>query len=348
MGLVLDDIHLGTLLLSPMAGITDSVFRRLCRRMGAGAVYTEFVSSEGVIRSNRRTHELVAFQPEERPVGIQLFGGDPEVMAGAARQMWNLGPDLIDINFGCPVRKVVKKMAGSAVLRDLGLYREIIASVVEAVPGPVTVKLRAGWDESSLVYLEAAEIAVEEGVRAITLHPRTRTQGYKGRADWDRITHLVREIPIPVIGNGDLFEPEDVLRMMEETGCQAVMIARGAIGNPWIFSRTQTLFETGITPPPPLPEEKLETALLHSRLEVENKGEHRGLQEIRKHLAYYTRGLWCGAKLRQALFQTRRYPEIESIIKDYLNELSRYEAGKPSHFEPGLDAKKEREELRGA
>ncbi len=349
MGLVLDDIQMGTLLLSPMAGITDSVFRRLCRRMGAGAVYTEFVSSDGVIRSNRRTYQLASFQPEEHPVGIQLFGGNPEILADAARRMWELGPDLIDINFGCPVRKVVKKSAGSAVLQDLGLYREIIASVVDSVPGPVTVKIRAGWDESSLVYPEAAGIAAEEGVRAITLHPRTRAQGYSGKADWDRISHLVRESPIPVIGNGDLFEPEDVRRMMEETGCQAVMIARGAIGNPWIFSRTKTLLETGLNPPPPLPEEKLEAALLHCRLEVENKGEKRGLQEVRKHLAYYTRGLWCGAKLRQALFQTVHYLEIEGIIREYLDALSRYAAGEPSHFEPGLDAKRRtKEELRGA
>jgi len=344
-GLVLDDIHLGTLLLSPMAGITDSVFRRLCRRMGAGAVYTEFVSSDGVIRNNRRTLELASFRPEEHPVGVQLFGGNPDVLANAARQVWELGPDLIDINFGCPVRKVVKKTAGSAVLRDLDLYREIIASVVAAVPGPVTVKIRAGWDEESLVFSEAAGIAAEEGVRAITLHPRTRAQGYSGRADWDRITRLVEVSPIPVIGNGDLFEPEDVVRMMEETGCRAVMIARGAIGNPWIFSRTRTLLEEGVAPPPPLPVERLETALLHARLEMESKGEPRGLREVRKHMAYYTKGLWHGAKLRQAIFRLEQYAAIESLIRDYLDALSRYEAGEPSHFGREEDA---REELTGA
>ncbi len=301
MGLVLDDIHLGTLLLSPMAGITDSVFRRLCRRMGAGAVYTEFVSSDGVIRNNRRTLELASFRPEEHPVGVQLFGGNPDVLANAARQVW--------------------------------------------VPGPVTVKIRAGWDEESLVFSEAAGIAAEEGVRAITLHPRTRAQGYSGRADWDRITRLVEVSPIPVIGNGDLFEPEDVVRMMEETGCRAVMIARGAIGNPWIFSRTRTLLEEGVVPPPPLPVERLETALLHARLEMESKGEPRGLREVRKHMAYYTKGLWHGAKLRQAIFRLEQYAAIESLIRDYLDALSRYEAGEPSHFGREEDA---REELTGA
>jgi len=344
-GLVLDGIQMGTLLLSPMAGITDSIFRRLCRRMGAGMVYTEFVSSHGVIRNNRRTIELASFQPEEHPVGIQLFGGEPEVLADAARQVWELGPDLIDINFGCPVRKVVKQKAGSAVLRDLGLYREIIAAVVEAVPGPVTVKIRAGWDEEELVFTEAAGIAAEEGVRAITLHPRTRTQGYSGRADWNRITRLVETSPIPVIGNGDLFAPEDVLRMMEETGCRAVMIARGAIGNPWIFDRTRILLEEGIAPPPPLPVEKLEMALLHARLEVESKGERRGLREVRKHMAYYTKGLWRGAKLRQAMFRLERYDAIEILIGEYRAALSRYEAGEPSHFGPEPDV---REELTGA
>ena len=191
MALKLDDLDLGTVLLSPMAGVTDAVYRRLCRRMGADAVYTEFVSSDGIIRNNERTLEMLEFAEDERPIGIQIFGGDPQVVSDAARESWSLGPDLIDINFGCPARKVTKKMAGCAILQDLGLYREVIAAVVGVVDGPVTVKIRAGWDESQLVYLDATRIAAEEGARAVALHPRTRAQGYSGRADWDRITRLV-------------------------------------------------------------------------------------------------------------------------------------------------------------
>ncbi|MFC1544299.1 tRNA dihydrouridine synthase DusB [Gemmatimonadota bacterium] len=290
MALKLDDLDLGTVLLSPMAGVTDAVYRRLCRRMGADAVYTEFVSSDGIIRNNERTLEMLEFAEEERPIGIQIFGGDPQVVSDAARESWSLGPDLIDINFGCPARKVTKKMAGCAILQDLGLYREVIAAVVGVVDGPVTVKIRAGWDESQLVYLDATRIAAEEGARAVALHPRTRAQGYSGRADWDRITRLVRESPIPIIGNGDLFEPTDVKEMLERTGCAAVMVARGAIGNPWIFGRTQAYLKTGELPPEPTPRERLELALEHARLSVKQKGEPRGLREMRRHVSNYTRG----------------------------------------------------------
>lgn len=334
MALKLDDLDLGTLLLSPMAGVTDTVFRRLCRRMGADAVYTEFVSSDGIIRNNERTLEMLSFTEEERPIGIQIFGGDPEVVSGAAGEAWALGPDLIDINFGCPARKVTKKMAGCAILQDLGLYREVMAAVVEAVSGPVTVKIRAGWDESRLVYTDAARIAGEEGARAIALHPRTRAQGYAGRADWDRISELVRESPIPVIGNGDLFEPTDVERMLDQTGCAAVMIARGAIGNPWIFARTSTYLRAGIDPGEPPAHERLERALEHARLAVEQKGERRGLREMRRHVSNYTRGLWYGSRLRQAIYQIERTGQLEDLVEEYLQALDRHMEGSDATFAP--------------
>ena len=334
MALKLDDLDLGTVLLSPMAGVTDAVYRRLCRRMGADAVYTEFVSSDGIIRNNERTLEMLEFAEEERPIGIQIFGGDPQVVSDAARESWSLGPDLIDINFGCPARKVTKKMAGCAILQDLGLYREVIAAVVGVVDGPVTVKIRAGWDESQLVYLDATRIAAEEGARAVALHPRTRAQGYSGRADWDRITRLVRESPIPIIGNGDLFEPTDVKEMLERTGCAAVMVARGAIGNPWIFGRTQAYLKTGELPPEPTPRERLELALEHARLSIKQKGEPRGLREMRRHVSNYTRGLWCASRLRQAIYMIEAMKPLRELVEEYLEALERHERGSGGDFRP--------------
>jgi tRNA-dihydrouridine synthase B len=329
MALVLDGLDLGTLLLSPMAGVTDTVFRRLCRRMGADTLYTEFVSGDGVVRENARTLEMLDFHPEEHPIGFQIFGGDPEVVAEAARRAWQPGPDLIDINFGCPARKVTRQMAGCAILQDLGLFREVVAAAVAAVPGPVTVKIRAGWDRQRLVHREAARLAAEAGARAIALHPRTRAQGYSGRADWSLITELVASSSIPVIGNGDLFEPEDVHRMLTETGCAAVMIARGAIGNPWIFARTRTLLATGELPPPPDPAERLAMMLEHARLDVDYKGERRGVRELRKHLGSYTRGLHWGARLRAAAVRIETLADLEGLVRDYLAALARLEGSAP-------------------
>ncbi len=329
MALVLDDLDLGTVFLSPMAGVTDTVFRRLCRRMGADALYTEFVSGDGLVRENERTLEMLEFHPEEHPIGFQVFGGYPEVVAAAARRAWELGPDLIDINFGCPARKVTKKMAGCAILQDLGLYREVVAAVVAAVPGPVTVKIRAGWEEGRLVFVEATRIAAEAGARAVAFHPRTRSQGYSGKADWSRITRLVAESPIPVIGNGDLFEPEDVFRMLDETGCAAVMVARGAIGNPWIFQRTRALLETGVLPPPPTPDQRLATLLEHARLDIAHKGERRGVREMRKHLGSYTRGLRWGARLRETAVRLETLTDLDRLVHDYLDALDRFDRGVP-------------------
>lgn len=327
MALVLDHLRLGTLFLSPMAGVTDSLYRRLCRWMGADALYTGFVSSDGIIRHNRQTMELLRFEEEEHPIAIQLFGSGPEVIARAARQAWAAGPDFIDINFGCPARKVTRKLAGCALLKDLGLYGEVVAAVVDSVPCPVTVKMRAGWDESNLVYLDAVRIAAEKGARAVAFHPRTGTQGYTGQADWSRITRLVAESPIPVIGSGDLFRPQDVKAMLEQTGCKAVMIARGAIGNPWIFKRSKAYLETGVIPPEPSPRQRLDFALLHARFNVEEKGEARGMREIRRHISNYTKGLWCGSRLRHAMLRLETLDGMEALIAEYLQELSRHEVG---------------------
>jgi tRNA-dihydrouridine synthase B len=340
MALRLDNLELGTLLLSPMAGVTDSVYRRLCRSMGAETVYTEFVSSDGIIRNNQRTLEMLSFDEEERPIGIQIFGGDPEVVAAAARGAWEESPDLIDINFGCPARKVTRKMAGCAILQDMGLYRDVVAAVVSAVPGIVTVKVRAGWDESQLVYVDAATIAHEEGARAIAFHPRTRVQSYSGRADWTRIAHLVKESPIPVIGNGDLFEPEDVEAMLEQTGCPAVMIARGAIGNPWIFQQTHA-YLSGEIQAVPSAAERLEMVLQHARLNVEKRGEPRGLLEMRRHVGNYTKGLWCAARLRQAIYRIETLKGLEAQIREYHDALKAQERGVAGEYRPTILAAKE-------
>ena len=341
MTLSLDDIRLGTLFLSPMAGITDSVFRRLCRSMGADALYTGFVSSDGVIRDNRRTLQMLRFDEEERPIAIQLFGSSPEVIAQAACRAWEMRPDFIDINFGCPARKVTRKLAGCAILKDLGIYREVVSAVVESVPCPVTVKIRAGWDGSNLVYMDAARIAAEEGARAVALHPRTCVQGYSGQADWSMIGQLVRESPVPVIGSGDLFQPQDVRKMIEETGCAAVMIARGAIGNPWIFKRTKAYLETGVLPSEPSVGERLDFALLHASLNVKEKGQGRGMREIRRHMSNYTRGLWCGSRLRHVILKTESLDTMEALVAEYLEKFSQYEKGDPVTYTPLLPADKE-------
>lgn len=327
MSLTLDGIELGTLFLSPMAGITDSVYRRLCRSMGADTLYTGFISSDGIVRNNRRTLGLLSFAEEEHPIAVQLFGNSPEIIAAAAVRAWEMRPDFIDINFGCPARKVTRKVAGCAILNDMVLYRDVVTAVVASIPCPVTVKIRSGWDRSNLVYIDAAQIAAEEGAHAVAFHPRTGVQGYSGEADWEMIGHLVRESPIPVIGSGDIFEPDDILRMLETTGCAAVMVARGAIGNPWIFSRTKRYIESGELPPQPEVEERLRVALIHARFNVEEKGEMRGMREIRKHMSNYTKGLWCGSRLRHAIIKTESLEAMEEITARYLKKLADYRKG---------------------
>ena len=327
MSLTLDGIELGTLFLSPMAGITDSVYRRLCRSMGADTLYTGFISSEGIVRNNKRTLGMLSFAEEEHPIAVQLFGSSPEIIAEAAVRAWEMRPDFIDINFGCPARKVTRKVAGCAILNDMILFRDVVNAVVASIPCPVTVKIRSGWDRSNLVYIDAAQIAAEEGAHAVAFHPRTGVQGYSGEADWDMIDHLVRESPIPVIGSGDIFEPDDILRMLETTGCAAVMVARGAIGNPWIFSRTKRYLESGELPPQPVVEERLSVALIHARFNVEEKGEMRGMREIRKHISNYTKGLWCGSRLRHAIIKTESLEAMEEIMARYLEMLADYRKG---------------------
>ena len=262
------------ILLAPMAGVTDYSFRILCKEMGAGVVYSEFVSAHGIIRENEKTLDMIRFTKMERPIGIQIFGDAPEVMAQAARVVADkFNPDIIDINYGCPVPKITKKGAGSAALKDLCLMDDITAAVVESVPElPVTVKMRAGWDISNIVAIEAGPRLEKIGVKAIALHPRTTKQSYKGDAKWEWIKELKEVVSIPVIGNGDIKKPEDIIRMFEETGCDAVMVARAALGNPWFFKEASALLNGYSLPPEPSTHDRIAMCRRHMDLFLESRG----------------------------------------------------------------------------
>jgi len=289
------------IVLAPLAGLTDSAMRRLCRRNGAAMVWTEMVSAEGTVRNSWKTFELLTFHEEERPIAFQLFGSRPESMAEATRRIASLKPDVIDVNAGCPVKKVVKSTSGAALMRDLTLLRDVVQAVLESTTLPVTVKIRSGWDDCSINAPEAAGMLGELGVAAITVHPRTRAQGFKGVSDWSLLPEVKRSCTVPVIGSGDVKTPEDALRMLEETGVDGVMIGRGAVGNPWLFARTAALIATGETPPEPTLAERLRLAIEHLELIVEAKGEHRGVMEMRKHIVAMLKGFPGAVELRREL-----------------------------------------------
>jgi nifR3 family TIM-barrel protein len=312
--------HEVPLFLAPMAGVSEAPFRRLCRRFGADVVVSEFLSSEGLRRGNERTLEMAAFAAEERPIGIQLFGSDPAAMAeGAAVVTEVFAPEFVDINFGCPVKKVVKRNGGSGCLKDLGLVAAITRAVVDATRLPVTVKIRSGWDEELRDPVGIARTCEDAGARALTLHARTRSQHFSGRARWDEIAAVVRALRIPVIGNGDVETAEDVLRMREETGCAGVMIARGSFGNPWIFAAARALLGGLPKPPAPGAAERFEVALEHARLTLELEGDTpKTVIEFRKHLGWYTRGLRGAAELRGRLHHVNTLADVERIFRAYL------------------------------
>jgi tRNA-dihydrouridine synthase B len=303
------------LVLAPLAGYTDSPMRRIARRFGASVVWTEMVSAEGAVRRSEATLRLLEFHPDERPIAFQLFGATPSSMAGAARLVERLGPDLIDLNVGCPARKVVKNGSGVALMKDLGLLEELVSALVGAVKVPVTAKIRSGWDDRSLNAPQVARVLEDSGVAAVTVHPRTRAQGFTGRSDWSIISEVKRSVGIPVIGNGDVYEPTDAVRMLEETSCDAVMIGRGAIGNPWIFSRTLGLLAGAGDPGPPSLSDRLSVAIEHLDLMVEAKGERKGVMETRKHLVVYLRGFPGMAGLRAELVRMEGHENVRSRLE---------------------------------
>ncbi len=305
------------ILLAPMAGVTDYSFRILCKEQGAGIVYSEFVSAHGIIRENEKSLDIIRFEEEERPIGIQIFGDSPEVMAGAAKYIVEkFKPDILDINYGCPVPKVTKKGAGSAALKDLGLMEAITQAVVESVTQiPVTVKMRAGWDLQSIIVEKAGVLLENCGVKAITLHPRTALQTLKGHAKWELIKLLKETVSIPVIGNGDIQTAYDALRMFEETNCDAVMIGRASLGNPWIFNQTRDLLNGKVITEPTI-EEKINLCKRHFDLILDNHGTKRGLYLMRKHFGWYIKGFPGAADFRIRLVTAKSIESAKSILNE--------------------------------
>ena len=303
------------LILAPMAGVTDLPFRLLCKEQGCGLMYTEMVSAKAILYKNRNTGPLMEVRPEEEPVALQVFGSDPEIVSDIAAQVEDGPYAFIDINMGCPVPKIVNNGEGSALMKNPKLVEEILTALVKKVKKPVTVKFRKGFDDDHINAVEIARIAESCGVSAVAVHGRTRAQFYSGKADWDIIRQVKEAVKIPVIGNGDIFTPEDAKRMLEETGCDGLMIARGAKGNPWIFSRTLHYLETGELLGPPDKEELKETILRHAQLQIQFKGEYLGLCEMRKHLSWYTVGLPHSSSLRNDVNQTETWEDFYNLIQ---------------------------------
>jgi nifR3 family TIM-barrel protein len=314
------------LYLAPMAGVSESPFRRLCRRHGADVVVTEFLSAEGIRRENEATLSKLRFGPEERPIGVQIFGADPVAMGEAAALVTDVfQPEFVDINFGCPVKKVVRRNGGSGCLKDMGLVDEIIRAVVRSTHLPVTVKTRSGWSEETRDPVGIALRMQDAGARAFTLHARTRTQMYTGHARWEEIAAVVDALDVPVIGNGDIKTPEDALRMWRMTGCAAVMIGRGAFGQPWIFAQTRALIDGTAMPATPSVDDRFAIALDHARMVRAYEADPIGAAiEFRKHLGWYAKGLPNSADLRRRLHAVRTFDEVEGIFGDYLTQ---YHAG---------------------
>lgn len=308
------------LILAPMAGVTDLPFRLLCKEQGAGLLCMEMVSAKAILYKNRNTESLLTIDPRENPVSLQLFGSDPEIVAGIAHKIEDRPFDILDLNMGCPVPKIVNNGEGSALMKNPRLAGEIIEKTVKAVKKPVTVKIRKGFDDDHVNAVEMAKIAEASGAAAVAVHGRTREQYYSGKADWDIIRQVKEAVSIPVIGNGDLLCAEDVIAMQEQTGCDGFMIGRGAQGNPWIFKQILHFFETGEHLAKPSPEAVVQMILRHAQMMLEFKGEYIGIREIRKHAAWYTAGYPNSAKLRVAINTVETYDELEELLLSGLEE----------------------------
>lgn len=313
------------LLLAPMEDVSDPPFRRLCKMHGADLMYSEFISSEGLIRDAIKSKKKLDIFDYERPVGIQIFGGDEEAMAMSAKIVETVQPDLVDINFGCPVKKVVSKGAGAGVLKDIDLMVKLTKAVVNSTELPVTVKTRLGWDTESINIEEVAERLQEVGIKALTIHARTRTQMYKGKADWEYISKVKNNpnIEIPIFGNGDIDSPETALEYREKYNIDGMMIGRGAIGYPWIFNEIKHFFQTGEKLPPPTIKDRLEAVRQHAEWSVEWKGERAGLIEMRQHYSNYFRGIPHFKEYRTKFLQVLTMQEMESVLEEIYTQLDK-------------------------
>ena len=305
-------------ILAPMAGVTDLSFRLLCKRKGVGLICMEMVSAKAIHYKNKNTEELLRIHPEEVPVSLQLFGSEPELMGEIAGQIEERPFSILDINMGCPVPKIVNNGEGSALMKDVKKAEAIMKAVVKGTKKPVTVKIRKGFNEDCVNAVEMAKIAEASGVAAIAVHGRTREQYYSGKADWEIIRDVKRAVSIPVIGNGDVVDGKSAKRMLDETGCDGVMVGRAAQGNPWIFHQIEQYLETGKEPEPITAKERYDTILEHARLMVEYKGEYLAVREMRKHIAWYTTGLHGSSKFRNAINSMESMDELICAIDELL------------------------------
>jgi tRNA-dihydrouridine synthase B len=306
------------LILAPMAGVTDLPFRLLCKRQGAGLLCMEMVSAKAIYYNNKNTEALMEIKEEERPVSLQLFGSDPYIMSEIAKRIEDRPFSILDINMGCPVPKVVNNMEGSALMKEPKLVREIVTQMVKAVKKPITVKIRKGFDSNTINAVEIAKIIEDSGAAAVAVHGRTREEYYSGIADWDIIRQVKESVSIPVIGNGDVDSPMSAVKLLKETGCDAVMIGRGVRGNPWLFSQMNEYLNNGVILDSPTIQEIREMIIEHAKLQVKYKGEYIGIREMRKHTAWYTTGCPHSAKLRSRVNEIEGLTSLISLLDEYL------------------------------
>ena len=310
----------GRVFLAPMAGVTDLAFRLICKEKGCDLLYTEMINAKALCYDDDKTKKMLNIREEEHPVSVQIFGSDPNYMGKAADILNEYPNEILDINMGCPAPKVIKNGDGSALMRNPKLAGEVLKAVVKNSIKPVTLKIRKGWDDNSINALEIAKIAEDAGISAIAVHGRTREQYYSGVADWDIIKQVKEAVEVPVIGNGDVFDIKSAIKMLDKTGCDAIMIGRGSQGNPWIFSQINSYLENGIAIPEPSAEEKINTAIKHLNLALEEDGEYVAVREMRKHIAWYLKGLKNSARLRDEINKIESYDDVVLKLQRYLED----------------------------